>query len=114
MDGTAAPRRQGAWPDVRRGMRSAAWRAHLVLLALVLGYAAVSAFRSTPDANIGLGLGLLALGAMGAPWSFVLVGLDRVTVDSWPFVAVAATGAVANLVLHALFWARTARIANRR
>lgn len=75
---------------------------HAILLALVVGYIGLSALQGTPDANIGLGLGMLALGALGAPWTLPLLGSDDVTVDSGLFLAVAACGAALNLALHAV------------
>lgn len=82
--------------------RSASWLAHGILLALVVGYIGLSALQGTPDANIGLGLGLLALGALGAPWTLPLLMSDEVAFDSGLFLAVAACGAALNLTLHAV------------
>lgn len=82
--------------------RSGSWLAHAVLLALVIGYIGLSALQGTPDANIGLGLGLLALGALSAPWTLPLLMFDEVTLDSGLFLAVAAAGAALNLTLHAV------------
>lgn len=85
-----------------RATRSASWLAHGILLALVVGYTGLSALQGTPDANIGLGLGLLALGALGAPWTLPLLMFDDITVDSGLFLVVAACGAALNLTLHAV------------
>ena len=75
--------------------------AHAALLTFVGGYTAYCAFVfHTPDANIGLGLGLDALAAIGTPWTLPVVSNAHLTSDSTPFVAVAAGGAVLNLVLH--------------
>ena len=68
------------------------------------GYIALSALSSTPDANIGLGLGLFALGAMGAPWTLPVLLDERLSLDSGLFVAVAIGGAMLNLILHATVW----------
>jgi hypothetical protein len=62
----------------------------------------LSALLGTPDANIGLGVGLLALGALGAPWTLPLLPSNDLTVDSGLFFAVAACGAALNLALHAV------------
>ena len=74
----------------------------------------MSAFQSTTDANIGLGLGLLALGAMGAPWSVPLFMSERMTLDSGLFVAVATGGAMFNLVVHAMVSGRRSVRTTRR
>ncbi len=88
---------------MRRGSHHASWRTHAALLALVGGYTALSASHSTPDANIGLGLGLLGLQVLGAPWSFVLVFLvlDGVAVDFKIVLAASTAAAMVNLALHA-------------
>lgn len=85
-----------------RATRSASWLAHGILLTLVVGYIGLSAVQGTPDANIGLGLGSLVLGALGAPWTLPLLMSDDITVDSGPFLVVAACGAALNLALHAV------------
>lgn len=86
--------------SVRPGARFL-WWTHVTVLALVGGYIALSALFSTPDANIGLGLGLLMLGALGAPWTLPALLADRLTLDSGPFVVLAIVGALLNLALHA-------------
>ena len=76
--------------------------AHAAVVVLVTGFIGLSAWHGTPDANIGLGLGLLALGVLGAPWTLPLLVSDELTLDSGVFLAVAAGGAALNLALHAL------------
>ena len=114
MDHPAKPKRHRARANTRPGTRYASWLAHAAALALVAGYIGLSAFHSTPDANIGLGLGLLALGAMGAPWSVPLFMSDGVTVDSGLFLVVATGGAMLNLVLHAVALGRWRDRSGRR
>jgi hypothetical protein len=99
MERSGEPRRDRAM--TKTAMRSASWIAHAFLLALVVGYIGLSAVQSTPDANIGLGLGLIALGALGAPWTLPVLMSDEVALDSGLFLAVAAGGAAFNLALHA-------------
>lgn len=106
MNNLPTPRADGALLTARRGTRSASWRAHAALLCLVGGYIGMSATQTTPDANIGLGLGLLALSAMSAPWSVPLLMSDRMSVDSGLLVAVATGGAMVNLVIHAVIVGR--------
>ena len=101
MDGVT-PRPNGVLLTALRGTRYASWRGHAALLGLIGGYIGLSAIRHTPDANIGLGLGLLALGVMGAPWSVTLFMYERMTLDSGLFGAVATGGAIFNLVVHAM------------
>lgn len=84
------------------------WWAHVAALVLVSGYIGLSLLQSTPDANIGLGLGLLALSAMGLPWTLPVFWHDGFTLDSALFAAVATGGALANLLLHALVRRRRA------
>ena len=91
MDGVT-PRPNGVLLTALRGTRYASWRGHAALLGLIGGYIGLSAIRHTPDANIGLGLGLLALGVMGAPWSVTLFMYERMTLDSGLFGAVATGG----------------------
>jgi hypothetical protein len=61
---------------------------------------------ATPDANIGAGLALLWLTALGLPWSGVAYAPDPDT--AW--LAVALGTALLNLGIHALLW----RLAGRR
>lgn len=84
--------------NTRPVTRYASLLAHVALLALVVGYIGLSAFQ---DANIGLGLGMLTLAAMAAPWSVPIMS-PTIGWDSGLFVAVAAGGAMLNLVLHAV------------
>lgn len=58
--------------------------------------------QGTPDANIGLGLGLLAFGCPGAPWTLPLLMFDEVAFDSGLFLAVAAGGADLSMKLNAV------------
>lgn len=81
-----------------------AWWAHVAILVLVAGFIGLSLWQSTPDANIGLGLGMLTLGAMGLPWTLPILWHDGVTTDSALFVVVAVGGALLNVLLHALAW----------
>ena len=69
---------------------------------LVSGYICLSLVQSTPDADIGLGLGLLALAATGLPWTLPIFWSDGFTFDSTLFAVVAVGGAMANLLLHAV------------
>ena len=97
--------------NTRRITRYLSWLTHAAVLALIVAYIGLSILDSTPDANLGLALGVLALGVMGVPWSLPLLMSDRVSVGSAVFVAVAAGGAMLNLVLHgvALRWWRERR-----
>ncbi len=112
MDNVASPKSD---EPARSGTRYL-WRAHAALLALVGGYTASCAFIfTTPDANIGLGLGLSALGAMGAPWTLPIFWDEQLTFDSGLFVVGSTGGAMLNLVLHAVvsrWW--IARASHRR
>lgn len=83
-------------------MNTLSWRAHAVLVALVVAFALAAAVNDPPDANIGLGLALLALGALGAPWSLPVLLAESTSLDSVLYVTVAVAGALLNLVLHAL------------
>lgn len=71
---------------------------HATLIAIVLLYylAAVTIY-ATPDANIGAGLGILAIGLAGSPWSWPL--MDSTLLDTWLFLQVAGA-ALLNLGLH--------------
>ncbi len=69
--------------NTAQATRSASWLAHGILLALVVGYIGLSALQGTPDANIGLGLGLLAMGALGAPWTLPVLASNEVTESPW-------------------------------
>jgi hypothetical protein len=91
--------------------RYLSWLVHAAVLALIVAYIGLGILDSTPDANLGLALGVLALGVMGVPWSLPLLVSDRVSAGSAVFVAVAAGGAMVNLVLHgvALRWWRERR-----
>lgn len=102
MEHSGEPERNSAMTNTGQATRSASWLAHAVLVALVVGYIGLSALQGTPDANIGSGLGLLALGVLGAPWTLPFLLSNEVTLDSGLFLAVAATGAALNLALHAL------------
>ncbi|MCY7286816.1 MAG: hypothetical protein LH624_00810 [Cryobacterium sp.] len=53
------------------------------------------------DANIGFGLGLFALGGMGAPWSLPVLLNQQISLDSALFVRSSSGGALLNLILHA-------------
>jgi hypothetical protein len=86
--------------------RSGSWLAHAILLALVVGYIGLSALQSTPDANIGLALGLLALDALALPWSLPLLASEGGTLDSGMYFVLAACGAALNLTLHAVVLGR--------
>lgn len=102
MKHSGEPKRNSAMTHAGHAARTASWLAHAALVVLVTGYTGLSALQSTPDANIGLGLGLLALGVLGAPWTLPLLLSNVVTLDSGSFLAVAASGAALNLALHAL------------
>ncbi len=83
MDKTVRARTNEALLTARQGTHYASWRAHAALLGLIGGYVGLSAAQSTPDANIGLGLGLLALGVAGAPWSMPPFMSERMTPRLW-------------------------------
>ena len=72
---------------------------HVALLALALAYyaTAVTVF-DTPDANIGAGLAVAAIGLMGLPWSWIAFDPTRSTWDDMqvPFTL----AALLNLGLH--------------
>lgn len=85
-----------------RVTRSRSWLLHCSLLLLVVAYVGWSALQATPDANIGLGLGVLALGVMGAPWTAPLIVVDDIALGSGLAVAATVFAAALNLVLHAL------------
>lgn len=88
---------------VKKTVRAARylWRAHAALLFLVAAFTLVSAIDNPPDANIGLGLGLFALGGLGAPWSLPVLLDDQMMLDSWVYVGVATVTAILNLLIHA-------------
>ncbi len=54
--------------------------------------------------GVGLGIGLLGLGALGLPWTQPALANHSVSIDSRPYVAAALGGLTLNLVLHALAW----------
>lgn len=82
-----------------------------VLLYLHLGFALsgpafafLSAyFYSTPDANIGYGLGLLWAAVWGLPWSIWPLMTDSASIPVQ--IAVFTACALLNVVLHAGVWA---------
>lgn len=80
--------------------------AHAVIVCLVGAYICVSAAVGAVGANIGLALGLLCLGLLGAPWSLAILLVERFTVDSAEFIGLAIAGALVNLSLHAFVWAK--------
>jgi hypothetical protein len=106
MKHVSEPKRNPAMTNTARAARSGPWLAHALVVALVVGYIGLSALLGTPDANIGLGLGLLALGTLGAPWTLPLLMSEEVTLDSGLFLAIAAGGTALNLALHAVFRGR--------
>lgn len=52
------------------------------MLALVAEYIGLSAFDTTPDANLGLTLGMPALAATSAPWRLPVLMSNRVSIGS--------------------------------
>lgn len=81
----------------RRWLATIALLAHAGLVLVGLGYYLLSVYAySTPDANIGAGLGLLWLAFFGFPWSIPIFGND---IDGQAVWLVAC--AVANVVAHA-------------
>lgn len=85
-----------------------AWLAHAVLLLLLGAYAGWAAATPAIGANIGLGLGLLAVALLGAPWT-IPVFISGATFDGATFAVVAGLGALLNLALHAAWWRWRAR-----
>ncbi|UUZ58918.1 hypothetical protein [Nocardioides sp. B-3] len=81
---------------------------HATFIVLVVPYYVASiTIYATPDANIGAGLGIMATGAAGLPWSWPL--LNGTCPSARSFFFPAATAPV-NLVLH---WAIGAWLARR-
>jgi hypothetical protein len=74
----------------------------VVVLLMVLLAVMVAADGDGPDANIGAGLVLLPLIALGLPWSLIFF-FDPYSFDDAPtvvFVLVSIAPAVLNIVLH--------------
>lgn len=93
-------------PDVPRRIGPigrAALAAHVVVIGVVVAYIALCLIGGE-DANIGLGIGLLGLGALGLPWTQPALASHSVSIDTWPYVAASLGGLALNLVLHALAW----------
>jgi len=77
---------------------------HALAVLAGLGYYALSVtVGDTPDANIGAGLGLLWLMALGSPWSWPMVAIDDWSGPVWAAAIMAS--AVFNLLLH-WWWSR--------
>lgn len=78
-----------------------------VVAALMVALAVMTAGHDGPDANIGAGLVLLPLIALGLPWSLVFF-FDPYSFDDAPtavYVLASIAPAVVNIVLHwAIGW----------
>lgn len=78
--------------------------AHAVAIGLVLLYTGVTEAHPTPDANIGAGMGMMGLAALGLPWSlFNLLGMFGDVPDIAESLLYASF-AMLNLVLHDVYW----------
>lgn len=80
--------------------------AHAAVVCAALAFAALMEWQPTPDANIGWGIVMLGVSALGLPWSALhlagWVGPDITPVGQ---VALLASMAVLNLGLHGAAWA---------
>jgi hypothetical protein len=79
MEKLGESKRNRALTVMRRGAGSASWLTHSILLTVVVGYIGLSALHGTPMRTSNWGLGLLALGALGAPWTLPLLMSNEVT-----------------------------------
>lgn len=90
--------------SVGRTVARCLWWSHLLLVVLVGGFTLMTTTGAQDDANIGLGLGLMALGGLGLPWTLPVVSgtLDGgLSLDSPTYVLVVVAGTLLNLALHA-------------
>jgi apolipoprotein N-acyltransferase len=106
MEDSGEPKGNRAMTSAGQAARSGSWLAHAILLALVVGYIGMSALQSTPDANIGVALGLIALDALALPWSLPLLASEGGSLASGMYFVLAACGAALNLTLHAVVLGR--------
>lgn len=82
---------------------------HAAVIALPLVYIVGSVSGPVIGANIGLGLGMLGLAAFALPWSAIYLTGAAGEVRDLGEVALFASLALLNLVLHAGCWARRLR-----
>lgn len=80
------------------------WGTHAALVLLVGAFVLAAASADVVGANIGLGLGLFALGALGAPWTIPALLDGTLSLDSSTYVLTAVAGTLANVALHAAAW----------
>ena len=78
---------------------------HALAIIAGLGYFAIAVAFADPDggANIGAGLGLLWLLALGSPWSWAMFAVDDWSGPVWAAAIIGS--AVLNLLLH-WWWSR--------
>lgn len=79
---------------------------HAALIALPLVYIVGSVAGPTVGANIGLGLGMLALAGLGLPWSAIYLLGALGELRDLGEVALFTSLALLNLVIHAGLWVR--------
>ena len=111
---TRSDKEPGTPPPLMAAPRKS--RGPLVGLALhaaaLAGVAAYSLVSWHADANIGLGMGILGLLALGFPWSLSYFLID-LTSDTGEYEALGWTAlvlsAAVNLAIHGRRWSRSAR-----
>ena len=79
--------------------------AHAVAIGSALAFTALSESHPTPDANIGTGFGMLALAGLGLPWTGPYLTGRFGELSDLGEVALFASLAMLNLVLHGSYWA---------
>jgi hypothetical protein len=86
---------------------------HAICIVAGLAYFAIAVIGhgDAPDANIGAGLALLWLGALGSPWTWPLFSAE---VFGPLVVAGLVAGALLNLLLHAVVPTLVVRLRKRR